>query len=648
MRDSSDPPDEPVFERLRPHLTRWGAAVLVVVAVLAGVVYWLSRSGQLEEALRLDDMLAEAVSEATDGRYLVDLSGMTVDMAEGLVVAHDVRLYPNPDDLPPDSVYRLVFTSPRVSLAGVQDWQLLVQEGRLMGGVIRAERPAFDVQRPADDLDYRAEFGDVTVDLPAGRASLRELSVFPVGRAGALDSTFQAFVHVPELTLGGVRDWRALADEGVLDADTLRIDRPQIHVKAGAPRAESEAAETADEDAPTVRERLARTLADVSLARLVVDQATVSYARRPDAERGDTLRSVSLRLDDLDPARHPDRPLLSEYFTLRFGAHRRVSDDGWYIRTIGAGRLDADGRLAVDAFSIRPTVSHSEMQRRLGRRKGQYDLATGGLVFTGVDLVRLIEADGLGAGRLTVDGLEFSYEDDMRWASGGPKGRGPKLPHEIVRRMDAYLRIDTVRVRGGRVAYRRYADDGVRPGVLAFDGLQAVAYNLTNDPARMSGSRPAQADVSARIAGSGRLRVWMRYNLLSPAFSLDYTATLADLQIPALNAMLVPSEGIEVTEGYTETLRINVRVRGGRATGVIEGRYYDFRLRLVDKEGNRGGVFRRFKSFVADNRVRSDNDGDDPRVGVIEHTYDGSASFFRFLWLGLRSGLESITGLDRF
>lgn len=333
----------------------------------------------------------------------------------------------------------------------------------------------------------------------------------------------------------------------------------------------------------------------------------------------------------------------------------------------GMGRVlevEADGlRLSDGEARVgRVRLLQTELERRGGPRSGgaaaslrdTIRVALSGLA---LDDLRFGAANGEraeGAGpalagrRLSVDSAAVLVVDAV--SDGGRAGGARRLrtPVQELARLPGGGRIDSVRIRSGRIRYRERRPGLPRAGELLFDGLKLTVRPL------VYGREAEAAGDWIHVTVGGRLQetapVWLTLHLPPPDEPFGFRATGGSraLALPALNTIFRPVEGVRIERGRLDSLDFAYRVSGRDVRGRVSARYAGIALGFEDPGSGGSGLTDMVRGVLAGLRLNADNlpsEGKDYRTGRIEAELGPDATFYGALWIALRSGLLDLVGL---
>lgn len=330
--------------------------------------------------------------------------------------------------------------------------------------------------------------------------------------------------------------------------------------------------------------------------------------------------------------------------SVRSGGTRRGS--GLRIAIDGLDARFVDGH----ARAGRVRILHVEPERPGARLRDTtevslVDLSLHGLRIDGGDpsggrtvvTARLLSVDSVGARVVDV-------------VSGAPSpGRaGARTPVQRLAALPGRARIDSAVVRDGRILYRERRPGLRRAGELLFDRLALTAAPL---PIGSGVEGPADSvvmEARARVNAAAPLWITTRFPPGDEEFAFSASGGARGLSLPALNSIFRPLDGVTIQDGRLDTLAFDYRIRGRRARGGLSVVYAGLAVGFEDPETGGRGIAEHLRGFLAGlelNRENLPREGEAYRTGEIAVELEPDDTFFKALWLAVRSGLMDVAGL---
>ncbi len=390
----------------------------------------------------------------------------------------------------------------------------------------------------------------------------------------------------------------------------------------------------------------------LGIQRLTLDSIGVEmdYVAAGDTARAAKLNYGRFEVGELGFFRRPGGRFLAAAGSLQ----SRVMGAGYlqpgqdYMFNVESFNFDSDaGSVALKQLNYYLTIDAVDYLDKFAFREDAFSVIGASLFCTELDVNRLLRGGGVDLGKALIEDVEFEVLSDKRHAVN-PDGAPPQMPHEVIRNLPFFVNIDSLQVRNARLIYAERQRDWSVPGQLYWERMRVDVTGLNNDSS--GGKRPV---VLLSAAGDFMSEGRMFLDLELPLFAdgLDFTCEggLDGMALNNLNQFVSIGELIRIDEGRNESARFSMAVQDGRAAGVVDARYRNLRITLLNKEHRqKGGLFSRFQGFLANAFViRTDNQPEDDgsiETGTIEYQMKNDDTFLAFLWKSVRSGLGDLLG----
>lgn len=152
-----------------------------------------------------------------------------------------------------------------------------------------------------------------------------------------------------------------------------------------------------------------------------------------------------------------------------------------------------------------------------------------------------------------------------------------------------------------------------------------------------------------KFMNSGTMKVLMSIPIASPEFSYQYSGSLSNMDLTALNSFLETAEQLRIKAGVLQEATFEISVDSGRASGYVRAVYRDLTFAVIDKHTrSEKGIFNRIASFIANTfKFRRTNEPDESgsmKIGEVNYTRKRDEFFLEFTWFALRSGVGNVVG----
>ncbi len=456
---------------------------------------------------------------------------------------------------------------------------------------------------------------------------------------------------VRSFKVSGIRLIPLIRGKGIF-ISSIEIDRPEAELHFVIPDEEPPVAAEADtlQGAEDAQEEAGFEAPPATLERIRIDDASVSLIQ--DSEIGTSLSALhglDLELTDIAidvvTAANPARALANSRVRIAFDSASHLVEDSLYVIRAAGLRADSEESLvAIEDFSVIPTLEANPFFRRLEQRADRIDLTAGPILLRGLDFRRYFAEDELYVRSIEVDSLDVHVFADIN-IDWGPKARACRY-HNGFADIEVQMTIDTIRLVDADIRYSELAKGAARPGELTFEDLNGTVVNVTNDREKMTLETPVVADVSGKLFGEGNVQARLAYPLLSSTLDFSLEASVGSMNMTTFNQFARNVVGVEVRKGRLDSLYMSKVSRRGQASGRIYMRYREFDFRILNRNSGKEMPWHTVAGFFGNLVVRSNNPGkpgDKPREGRIEYTCaEKDIVFFEFLVGALASGMKGI------
>ena len=263
---------------------------------------------------------------------------------------------------------------------------------------------------------------------------------------------------------------------------------------------------------------------------------------------------------------------------------------------------------------------------------------------TGIDYHRLLYADGVGIETIDVTGMNLEITNDERLKL--PVAHGV-MPHEMMKAIPTYLRIDRVNFNNAYIKYINYAPDVKEPGILTFEKANLTLTNITNDPKLMSVKNPARIKGQMLVMGKGLLKLDIKVPLLTKDFNCTYKGSLGPIEATNFNSFLEYG-GMRLESGSIEAQSFEVNVVNGKADGNMVLLYHNLNAKIVNKKT---GKVKKFFSKIANFVLKNDNKQEEnkgPVNATIDYARKPEDGFLSYVWSSISDGIMKTVVKDFF
>jgi hypothetical protein len=489
--------------------------------------------------------------------------------------------------------------------------------------------------------DAHAEAGSATVNLGDSTVSLHSIRLRTGTDAGVkLPASSGITLAVDSVRLGGVQLSQLVRGKAAR-ASRVVVGTVDLEVRQVAGAKDSAKAAT-DREAGQ-KEGLPLSVADL---RVPVVHVRYRALKRDGKQSVITVKKAGLHADGLEMNLGASREARVRHMSRRATVTAEgivLNDNPMSAFTIGSVAASlSDSSAIVRGVSIGPTVSDSVWVSKQAHRTDRIRFRTDSVLLAGLDFDRLLLGEGFWVRHEKVFGFDIDVFTDKN-LKPDPAEKKHSSAQTDVQSITFPFGIDTASVIDGEVVYRELEVGKPEPGEVSFTAITATITGFTSRGVA-GRSPPLRIETHSTIFGMGKLDAYATVPLTASGFDATYHGRLGRMPAVAVNQFAEKSLPVTIEGGVFEEVTFSVGSRNGHAVGTITPVYKDLKVRVHDAKA---GFFKRVEysvvTFLArEFLIRHNNparDGQPPRVGAINHTFDGE-SIVQFLWFAVRGGIE--------
>jgi len=320
---------------------------------------------------------------------------------------------------------------------------------------------------------------------------------------------------------------------------------------------------------------------------------------------------------------------------IQLGHFETRSNAGTHVVSLDRFYLSKNSRkISFHQFSVAPLQTEQEFFRQQPFRKAYIAFICPEMTLTGFDMDRLLRHNYFSADTLRVGQAKLILTSNKLL----PLPYRKILPNEAVRKITGLFNIKNVVAKDFDIGVTTKEPEA--DFLITFVHTYVTAINLTNDSMLMDEQHPLELWVESKFMNRAPIKMNMRFALLSPALQVDYTATIRNFPLAALNPV-ISHKNVIIETGYMQKTDINSSVRNGVARGTVKIHYKDLQVKVLREDSRkvRKIMTEIAKLFVNEENIQ-DGDPDTPfKTGTIYHVRNRQEEFFVFLWHSIQTGL---------
>lgn len=293
---------------------------------------------------------------------------------------------------------------------------------------------------------------------------------------------------------------------------------------------------------------------------------------------------------------------------------------------------------SIASFKMTPLRSEEDFMRSLKYREPRYELSTSTIIGKNFNFIRLFNEGEIAVKKVEISAPNFKVFEDKNIPRDSSKF--PQMPNDIFKKLSFLIDFENIDMRNAYIEYQQREAGETEIGIINFTqkGNDYISMlNITNDPEKMTFNSPAYLDAHAHFMDTGQVSLKMSIPLLSEQLICYYDFFLGEMNAHHINKFVTGTANLELKKGKIiriENVGSPVIINDSICTGEMKAVYNNFKIRLFEK-GTKAK--RRFVTFIGNLILSSTNKKDQAIISYDRDPYD---SFVKFVWQGIKSGLE--------
>ncbi len=304
-----------------------------------------------------------------------------------------------------------------------------------------------------------------------------------------------------------------------------------------------------------------------------------------------------------------------------------------------------DSDLTAETLTLHPSVDDEQFFEKSAFRRTRFRLAVPNARARGVACLELLQGEGyrIRSAQLQNVLLTTLINKDK---PGAKVTENPRMPNEILSSIHGMVQADSLSIVNGRLLYGERIAAGSSPAVITIDSMQVLTEGIVNHG---DSGAAFVIHVRGRFMNAGTMSVRMAIPVVSSGFSYQYSGSLSEMDLGALNAFLEEAEQMRIKTGVLRSATFEITVASGHARGTVRAVYRDLTVAAINKRtGSEAGFGDGVASFIANTfKIRGNNMPDAAGAtepGEVDYARKQDEAFLEFTWFALRSGLAHIVG----
>lgn len=330
--------------------------------------------------------------------------------------------------------------------------------------------------------------------------------------------------------------------------------------------------------------------------------------------------------------------LIVEGSGFRFSMERKL-----YEITAGDFTFNKESQYASLAdFNLTPLAPKYRFSEIKNRQIDRIDLSIPNIEFIGFELSTLanrhFELDSLHIAGARMEVFRDKYKDR-------PPGINPKpLLHEIATSTDFSFGLNEASISNANITYEEHKPPAQETGSITFNNINATVRDFRTENHPEFGEDSLKLDVETLFMNTSRLTLDVGYATFDRNNSHTVSTSLDSFDPKEAGDMLRHVGFVRIEDGLVEGMHANYTLNSEKASGEVKILYRDLKVSFLNKDNpEKTGLKQQFGDFIANTFVlKSDNLGEDARIGEINFEREIEKSIFAYWWKSLLDGIKEV------
>ncbi|MGY6546501.1 hypothetical protein [Arthrospiribacter ruber] len=439
-----------------------------------------------------------------------------------------------------------------------------------------------------------------------------------------------------------------LQESGELIISELRLFRPDIEVFVDQEKkSRSSPEENGDNNEASLVEKLKIGEFEIVEGDVFVFQKNGSKDPQGIKNLNFVLADLDLELSELEQLDPKD--FLDKEFRLSFPDYEFNLPDSLNKVSVGYVALE-NKEIILKDIVFEPRYGKYAYTRKVGYQTDVAKIRIPEIVISEADLEKFLEEEVIIAKKVLIKGAVTDLFRDKRFEKKEDKYR--PMPQLLMKTAGYSVHLDTLEVLDGTIIYTEFPENGMVPGVLVFDQLNASLFPFRLEKEEIEyGLDEANLVGSTKLFGEADLSVNVKMFFKEP-YPMDVSANIGEFDIRIINPILENNAFLRALDGKVNGGDWNFRANDKDAAGLMTLLYQDLKLELLDERTLQRGKGRKaILTFVLNVfAVKSNNPrklfGNTVRSRIYQER-ETNRFIFNYWWTSTLSGLKGSLGLGQ-
>ena len=320
------------------------------------------------------------------------------------------------------------------------------------------------------------------------------------------------------------------------------------------------------------------------------------------------------------------------------------------LHRISTGPISFDtenNSMTVDSFFFTPVLERDAYLKKVGYSTDYINVRTGKVNFEGIDVKAFLDNKDVVADKVHVYDMVIDDFRDRNYMERDTQL--PVIPMQAIMNLENSIIINELLVHNADISYSELANDGVVPGVLRFENVNASISNISNQLPIGGDTLLTELKATADLMGQGKMEMQFSTQIadtINHQFRLS--GRVYSMPLIAFNDILKPVTFVEVTSGNLRQMDFYFDANKDASNGKLRMDYRKLRVAIYNAETQNMDDERVFMSFMANTFViknRSSRRLGRAKEQDILFKRNPEKSIFNYWWKSILSGIKPSLGL---
>lgn len=292
-----------------------------------------------------------------------------------------------------------------------------------------------------------------------------------------------------------------------------------------------------------------------------------------------------------------------------------------------------DSIIDIQNFRLMPTVSDYTFFETIEQKKSIYKINVPKIFSHNFNCYQLLHNKKISIHHLLIKNANIEIFNEKRIHKNADYIA--PIPNDLVRNKMIDFQIDSIFANNATIFYKEQVMNSDSVGVISFHKTDLTLANLHNQS--NYGHFPLLIKGNSLFMNKGLLKLNLEFDLFSKKLQCHYSATLENMSVMPLNQILSPNSIIALKKGEIKQIKVDGIMFGNENKGNMFAKYKNIRIELYQKKARKD----KLKILSVLGNMLLNNTQRQRKKSKIYYVKDQQDSFIKFLWLGIKNGLEN-------